>query len=146
MGVMGTSSGLVDGFSLFASDDRSSGFAIGPEASFIDMSVCCCGLAAVAAGCVGGNRRFPPSLCRSPSSILWSGLAVEFVLMLLLLFFLAEWEGVDFALLFLADELWLRGMIDVLERILRDVSELLFGQSSCRTRSDQGRVGHEILE
>ena len=66
--------------------------------------------------------------------------------MLLLLFFLAEWEGVDFALLFLADELWLRGMIDVLERILRDVSELLFGQSSCKTRSDQGRVGHEILE
>ena len=60
--------------------------------------------------------------------------------MLLLLFFLAEWEGVDFALLFLADELWLRGMIDVLERILRDVSELLLGQSSCGTRGDQGRV------
>ena len=31
-------------------------------------------------------------------------------------------------------------MIDVLERNLRDVSELLLGQSSCGTRSDQGRV------
>jgi hypothetical protein len=132
MGVLGTSFGLVGEVALFSSEDRSSSFAIGFEASLIDVSVCCCGLAAVAAGCVGGNRRFPPSLCRSPSSILWSGLAVEFVCLLLLLFFLAECEGV--------------GMIDVLERILRDISELLLGQSSCRTRSDQGRVRHEILE
>ena len=101
---MSNASGLVDEFSLFVSEDRSSGFAIGLEASFSDMSICCCGLAAVAAGCVGGNRRFPPSLGRSPSSILWSGLAEEFVLMLLLLFFLAEWEGVDFSFFFLADE------------------------------------------
>ena len=80
-GVVSTSSWLVDGFSLFVSEDRSSGFAIGQEASFSDMSICCCGLAAVAAGCVGGNRRFPPPLGRSPSSVLCSGSAEEFVFM-----------------------------------------------------------------
>ena len=136
---MGASSWLVDEVALFSSEEASS-FAIGFETSIVDVSACNGGLAAVAAECVGVNRMFPPSLGISPSSILWSGLAEEFVLMLLLLFFLAEWEGVDFALLFLADELWLRGMIDVLERILRTAAELLLGQSSCRTRSDQGRV------
>ena len=103
MGVMGASSGLVDEVALFSSEEASS-FAIGFEASIVDVSACCGGLAAVAAECVGGNRRFPPSLGRSPSSILWSGLAAEFVCLLLLLFFLAECEGVDFALFFLADE------------------------------------------
>ena len=102
MGVMGASSWLVDEVALFSSEEASS-FAIGFEASIVDVSACCGGLAAVAAECVGGNRRFPPSLGRSPSSILWSGLAAEFVCLLLLLFFLAEFEGVDFALFFLPD-------------------------------------------
>ena len=55
-------------------------------------------------GVWGETEGFPPSLGSSPSSVLWSGLAEEFVFMPLLLFFLAEWEGVDFALLFLAEE------------------------------------------
>ena len=103
MGVMGASSWLVDEVALFSSEEASS-FAIGFEASIVDVSACNGGLAAVAAECVGVNRMFPPSLGISPSSILWPGLAVEFVCLLLFLSFLEEFEGVDFALFFLDDE------------------------------------------
>ena len=103
MGVMGASSGLVDEVILFSSEEASS-FAIGFETSIVDVSACNGGLAAVAAECVGGNRMFPPSLGISPSSILWSGLAVEFVCLLLFLSFLEEFEGVDFVLFFLDAE------------------------------------------
>ena len=103
MGVMGASSGLVDEVALFSSEEASS-FAIGFEASIVDVSACNGGLAAVAAECVGESRMFPPSLGISPSSILWSGLAVEFVCLLLFLSFLEEFEGVGFALFFLDDE------------------------------------------
>ena len=137
----GASSGLMDEVVLFASMEASS-FAMGSETSIVDASAGNGGLAAVAAECVGVNRMFSPSLSISPSSILWAGLAVEFGCLFLLPFLLEEFEGVNFALFFPFE----RGMIDVLERILRDVSELLLGQSSCKTRSDQGRVGHEILE
>ena len=105
---MGASSGLVDEVALFSSEEASS-FAIGFEASIVDVSACNGGLAAVAAECVGVNRMFPPSLGISPSSILWSGLLVEFAC-LRLLSFLEEFEGVDFRL-FLLDE---RGIVDVL--------------------------------
>ena len=135
MGVMGgASSGLMDEVILFASDEASS-FAMGSETSIVDASAGNGGLAAVAAECVGVNRMFSPSLSISPPSILWPGLAVEFGC-LLLLSFLEEFEGVNFALFF-PDE---RGIIDVLERNLRDVSGTLLGQSSCGTCGDQGRV------
>ena len=113
---MGASSWLVDEVILLSSEEASS-FAIGFEESFIDVSACNGELAAVAAECVGESRMFPPSLGISPSSILWPGLAVEFGC-LLLLSFLEEFEGVNFALFF-PDE---RGIIDVLERIRRDAS------------------------
>ena len=105
MGVLGgASSGLVDEVILLSSEEASS-FAIGFETSIVDVSACNGGLAAVAAECVGVNRMFPPSSGISPSSILWPGLAVEFVcLLLLFLSFLEEFEGVDFVLFFLDAE------------------------------------------
>ena len=101
--VGGASSGLMDEVILFSSDVASS-FAMGLETSIVDVSAGDGGLAAIAAECVGVNRMFPPSLGISPSSILWSGLAVEFVCLLLFLSFLEEFEGVGFALFFLDDE------------------------------------------
>ena len=105
MGVMGgASSGLMDEVILFASDEASS-FAMGSETSIVDASAGNGGLAAVAAECVGVNIVSTPSLNISPSSILWPGLAVEFVcLLLLFLSFLEEFEGVDFVLFLLDAE------------------------------------------
>ena len=99
MGVIGSSSGLVDEVILFASEEASS-FAIGLETSIVDASAGNGGLAAVAAECVGVNMLFSPSLSISPSPILWAGLAVEFGCLLLLPFLLEEFEGVNFALFF----------------------------------------------
>ena len=136
----GASSGLMDEVILFASEEASS-FAMGLETSIVDASAGNGGLAAVAAECVGVNRMFSPSLSISPSSILWAGLAVEFGCLFLLPFLLEEFEGVNFALFFPFE----RGMIDVLERNLRDVSGTLLGQSSRGTCGDQGRVGTRDL-
>ena len=140
MGVMGgASSGLMDEVILFSSDVASS-FAMGLETSIVDVSAGDGGLAAVAAECVGVDRMSTPSSCISPSSILWSGLLVEFAC-LRFLSFLEEFEGVDFRL-FLLDE---RGIVDVVERILRDASGTCLEQSSCGTCGDQRRVGTRDL-
>ena len=139
MGVMGgASSGLVDEVILFSSDVASS-FAMGLETSIVDVSTGDGGLAAIAAGCVGVDRMSTPSSCISPSSILWSGLLVEFACLRFPL--LEEFEGVDFRL-FLLDE---RGIVDVVERILRDASGTCLEQSSCGTCGDQRRVGTRDL-
>ena len=140
MGVVGcTSSGLVDEVVLFASMGASS-FAMGSLTSVDEVSAGNSGLAAGAAECVGVNIVSTPSLTISPSSILWSGSLVEFAC-LRLLSFLEEFEGVDFRL-FLLDE---RGIVDVVERILRDASGTCLEQSSCGTCGDQRRVGTRDL-
>ena len=105
MGVLGgTSSGLMDEAILFSSDVGSS-FAMGLETFIVDMSAGDGGLAAGAAERVGVNIVSTPSSCISPSSILWSGLLVEFACL-------------RFSFLFLLDE---RGIIDVLKESSRCV-------------------------